>query len=1054
MRLKLHLFGPPTLIKEGPVIRPHSAKVLALLAYLVLESDRHHSREKLATLLWGESSDTRAKASLRQGLYSLRQTLGELADACLEVGEAAVSFHLHPDLWVDALEFRTLAALETADVDVLRRAAQLYQGALLEGFILPDSPAFEEWLFLRRDTLEQQALQTLHTLVEQLIRQGAPQEALLFAQRLVTLEPLHEGAYQQLMRIHAALGDRDGMRHQYRLCVDVLARELGAKPSDETKTLYRQLGVAKAIYPVVAPVAPVPQPGDQLLDLPFLGREHELATLQALLQQAMAGRGGLILISGESGIGKTRLIREFLHLNTAAPAGRVLPLRSLAGRCYESEARVPYAVWADALQPFTTAEWQPLLVNLPLTWRQQLARLLPALAPPVTESEEMAVAESRLQLLQGVVQCLAHLTRSGVLLLFFDDLQWADEASIELLHYVSRHLATSPLLLIATYRPEATADNPQLDQLLRRVSDAVAPSLLQLAPLNRETVDRLLTGVGTALPVEMAGRLYEHSEGNPFVLKETLRTLVESGNLQREPDDRLVPVKMETFPMPRRVQDLLRARITRLGEEQRRVLAAAAVIGRPFDIHLLRRVSGQPELPLLQHVNQLLARAFLRESGNALPQQSLDFQHEYFRRVIYEDLGTVQRRVLHRRMAEALLALHRSKPQAMTEEIGRHFEKASDERAVPYLARAAQRAEELFAYAHATELYGRALALQESCLADEPNRRFDLLLAREALLDRQGRRAEQSKDVEALLTVAEALGDTDRLAIVYKRQVGFFTYTGRYEEAQRVGERALALYRAAGDQAGEAQTFRELGFLHWSAGDYGTALAYGRQALQLHRYLGDTGAEATALHNVAEIYRELGSPRQALELYEQALNLHWARMDRRGQGLTLYSMAHALRELGDLQGALTDYQRALALCQASGDQLMLSRVHHTLAGLQWEMGLPDQALAHLQHALRISREIGYGPGIAHGLMALGQFHAQQGERHTARQHFEEAITWLRLTEDQVGLAETQARLEALEQGILAGMDRPTAAGWVKSHVALAEGKVYCEFESPMARHKL
>ena len=1053
MQLKLHLFGPPTLIKEGRVIRAHSAKVLALLAYLVLEADRHHSREKLATLLWGESPDTRARASLRQGLYSLRQTLSNVADACLEVGEGAVAFHLHPGLWVDALEFRTLAALDTADVDVLRRAVQLYQGALLEGLMLPDSPTFDEWLFLRRDTLEQQALKTLHTLVEQLIRQAAPREALLFAQRLVTLEPLHEGAYQHLMQIHAALGDRDGVRHQYRLCVNVLARELGVKPSAETQELYRQLRVDKGNHTVVVPVKPAPHPGDQLLELPFLGRERELAALQALLKQAMAGQGGLILVSGESGIGKTRLIREFLRLSTAAPAGQALPLRSLAGRCYESEARVPYAVWADALQPLTTPEWQPLLADLPRTWRQQLARLLPALAPLGTESEEMTIAESRLRLLQGVVQCLAHLTGSGALLLFFDDLQWADEASIELLHYVSRHLSTCPLLLIATYRPEATVDNPQLDQLLRRVSDAVAPLLLQLAPLDRDTVDRLLMGVGTALPADLAGRLYKDSEGNPFILKETLRTLVESGNLQREPDHRLVMVKMETFPMPRRVQDLLRARMARLSEEQRRVLAAASVIGRPFDVHLLRRVSGQPELSLLQHVDQLLARAFLRESGDVFPQQSLDFQHEYFRRVIYEDLGTVQHQVLHRRTAEALLALHRSKPQAVTEEVARHFEEAADERAVPYLVRAAQQAEELFAYAHATELYGRALALHRSCLADEPSGRFDLLLAREALLDRQGRRAEQAKDVEALLRVAEALGDTDRLAVVYKRQVGFFTYTGQYEDSQRVGERALALYRVAGDRAGEAQTLRELGFLHWSAGDYGTALAYGRQALQLHRYLGDTSAEATALHNVAEIYRELGSPRQALELYEQALNLHWARMDRRGQGLTLYSMAHALRELGDLQGALTDYQRALALCQASGDQLMLSRVHQTLASLQWEMGVPDQALAHLQHALSTSREIGYGPGIAYGLVALGYIQAQQGERQTARQHFEEAIAWLRLTEDQVGLIETQAMLDVLENGTLADIGQPTTMGWVKSHVALAEGKVYCEFESPMAQHQ-
>lgn len=419
MGLKLQLLGPPTLIKEDHVVRTHSAKVMALLAYLVLEADRQHSREKLATLLWGESSDTRARASLRQGLYSLRQTLSNVADACLQLEERAVAFHLHPDLWVDALEFRTLAVLDTADLDVLHRAAQLYQGTLLEGLMLPDSPTFEEWLFFRRDTLEQQAIQTLHKLVEQLIRRSVPQEALPFAQRLVTLEPLHERAYQHLMQIHAALGDRDGMRHQYRLCVDILARELGVKPSFETQTLYRQLRVAKTNHTVVVPVAQTPQPGGQLLEFPFLGRERELAALQTLLSQTMAGRGRVILVSGESGIGKSRLIREFLSFNTADPAGRVPPLRLLVGRCYESEARVPYAAWADALQSLTTAEWKPLLANLPPTWRQQLARLLPELAPSVTESVEMTVAESRLRLLQGVVQSLAHVTRSVILLLFF-----------------------------------------------------------------------------------------------------------------------------------------------------------------------------------------------------------------------------------------------------------------------------------------------------------------------------------------------------------------------------------------------------------------------------------------------------------------------------------------------------------------------------------------------------------------------------------------------------------------------------------------------------------
>jgi hypothetical protein len=131
---------------------------------------------------------------------------------------------------------------------------------------------------------------------------------------------------------------------------------------------------------------------------------------------------------------------------------------------------------------------------------------------------------------------------------------------------------------------------------------------------------------------------------------------------------------------------------------------------------------------------------------------------------------------------------------------------------------------------------------------------------------------------------------------------------------------------------------------------------------------------------------------------------------------------------------------------------MTSRVHHALAGLRREVGALDQALDHMRQALSISQEIGYGPGIAHGLIALSDIQTRRGEWDVAREHLQEAMTWLRLVEDQAGLAQAQTRLRALERGSPKAMDSPPAKGWVRSHVALAEGKVYCEFESPMARH--
>jgi tetratricopeptide (TPR) repeat protein len=861
------------------------------------------------------------------------------------------------------------------------------------------------------------------------------------------LDPLHEGAHRRLMRIYAALDDRDGVRRQYHLCADVLAGEMGIEPGAETQALYRQLTAAVPGPRVSPEPAIVPPSREQALVLPFWGRERELAALQARLDQAIAGQGGLILVSGEAGMGKTRLVAEFVRRSTGAAAP---PVRCLSGQCYELEVHAPYTVWGDALQPLCTPDWQPLLAGLAEVWRRQLARLVPELGPAADDIEGVTVAESRLRLLQGVVQSLKCLTHACPLLLWIDDLHWADEASLELLHYVSRHAGAYPLLIIGTYRPEVAADTPYLERHLSAAGHAPEPSALALTPLDQEAVGQMLMHVGMGWPADLPGRLYRHSSGIPFLLVETMYALVESGVLRREPDGRVVEVVAKSWPLPRRVQDLIHARLASLDEEQQRVLATAAIIGRPFELHLLRRVSGLPELRLLNLVGQLLGRAIFEEKADVLSGQVLDFRHDYFRRVIYAGLSVVQRQALHRRAARALLALHRTRPKAVAEEVAHHYEQAGDLLAVTYLVQAAQQAEELFAYNHATDLYSRALAVQCSGLAEDLAGRFDLLLAREVVLDRQGRRAEQGNDVAELVALAERLEDDHRLAVACVRQAGFLTYTGQYAEARQAGERALALYRQAYDRAGEAQALRELGFLHWSAGDYGTALAYVHEALTLHRRLGDVDGEATALHNLAEIQRGLGSPRQALAQYEAALNLHWARQDRRRQGLTLYGMAHALRQLGDLDQALARYQGALDHCQAAGDRLMTSRVHHALASLHWEAGAPDRALDHIQQALGISQEIGYGPGIAHGLIALSDIQARRGHGDVARRHLQEAITWLRLTEDQAGLTQVQVRLSALEKGAPQELDVSTMQGWVKTHVTLTEGKVYCEFESPMA----
>jgi tetratricopeptide (TPR) repeat protein len=794
-------------------------------------------------------------------------------------------------------------------------------------------------------------------------------------------------------------------------------------------------------------------PGPRIVEskasvLPFLGRERELAALNAYFDRTIAGEGRMVLVSGEVGIGKTRLVETFLDV---AARRSLQPLLILQGRCYAAESSAPYAMWADALQVFATDRGRPYLADLPQVWRMQLARLVPDLGVPARDMQGATAAESRLRLLQGVARTLAHAAGAGVLCLWFDDLHWADEASLAALHYVARHLVDQPVLIIGTSHPDAPDDAASLQALLAGIPHAAT---LTLSPLAPEAVDAMLRRLGYPDDTELARRLYRHSEGNPLFLTETVQTLIESGELDAGRAGRAVPADVETWPVPARIQRVIQDRTASLPDTARRVLAAGAVIGRPFGPVLVRRVSGMPEPDVIEAVDRALRRGFLDERSGHGPEASLGFHHSYIRRVIEGGLSAIQRQALHRRAGEALLALNQARPQAVIEEVAHHFEQAGDPRAVTYLVEAAEQAGALYAYGNATAYLTRALARLDPTQPEDRERRFDLLLERETLLDRQGRRAEQAQDVAALKELAEDLDDPARLARALVREAGLLSTTGDYDGARQAGKRALARYRTADDGAGEGQALRELGFTAWSAGDYGAALGYMRDALTLHRRLGNVEGEATAMHNLAEIHRSLGSPRQALGEYETALNLYWARQMRKRQALTLYGMANALREMDEREKALRRYRETLDHCEAVGDRLMASRVHHALANLHRDLAHPDAALDHMAQAVAISREIGYGPGIAHGLVTLSALEAQNGRPEAAAAHLAEARTWLSLTEAEDGAPRAGTEGAATFPQNAAAPDLPIRLGWVKSHVTLPEGKVYCAFESPVARDVL
>ena len=447
MRLSLTLLGDfQARLGPRPPLRLRARKTQALLAYLAVPPGQPHSRDKLAVLLWGDGSQSQARSRLRETLFVLRRTLAPADPPCLALTGETLALNVDA-VDVDVPAFERLA--RAGDADALARAVELYQGDFLAGFAFRGT-LFEEWLMAERERLRELALEALAKLLALQQRGGGDAEgALRTALRLIALDPLQEPVHRCLMRLYSELGRRGAALQQYQLCERVLRRELGVQPEEETKQLYREIlrrqsatrpGTSRSAPPgIVGPVV------SATTDAPLFGRGSEMGRLRAVLDEARRGRGRVVTIVGEAGVGKTRLVGEL------ATEVQTVGSRVLLARCHESEQILAFGPWLDVLktaQGLADGAW---LAALPLAVRRELGRLLPGLSP---EDSGSAPSPDYLMLFEGVGLLLERVAGRHATALILEDLHWADEMSVRLLAFIGRRLHAWPLLLTVTARAE------------------------------------------------------------------------------------------------------------------------------------------------------------------------------------------------------------------------------------------------------------------------------------------------------------------------------------------------------------------------------------------------------------------------------------------------------------------------------------------------------------------------------------------------------------------------------------------------------------------------
>ena len=727
--LRLYFLGTLDIrYDDQPLPKPPTLKSQSLLAYLILHRHRPQPRERLIGLFWGDRPERRARRSLSTALWHIRRCLP--AEGYLLADAQTVQFNPRSDFWLDVDELEKLVDWETGKlgdwetkVSALRAAVDLYRGDFLDGF-------YDDWVISERYRLETLFLDALARLMVGHEARGEHEAALATALRLLARDPLREDAHRVAMRAYCQLGQRHAALEQYRRCREVMLEELGAGPMVETTELYRTIlegrfAVERApeVVPVEVPaVAPSAPPGRSPLDVialtKLVGREQELAFLHDCWQGAQAAHGRLVLISGEAGVGKTRLVEEF------ANRLRWQGVRVLWGRCYEFERALPYQPLAEALRTLLPALTPAELADFPPGSVVEVARLVPEVLEQCPELEVPTAPGSkqeRARLFEGVARFLARLSSHGALLIVLEDLQWASESTLGLVHYLARHLAGRPILMVGTFRPEALGLEHPLLALRRRLTREGLTRPLHLSRLSPEAVEAMvveMSGAGKAV-VPLAKRLYQETEGNPFFLVEIIKALFEMGVVQLQEGmwrGDFARISEGEIPLPASVTEAIQARVHRLNEEAQEAVRWAAVLGREFDFELLNAVWGRSEEATLEALDDLLRHRLIDEGTGPLG-RDYAFTHYKIQEVVYAGMPRRRRQHAHARAGTAMERLRGPEVKALAGELAFHFEqgrrldKALTEKAIHYLLQAGDRARRLYAHGDAIDYYQRALVL-------------------------------------------------------------------------------------------------------------------------------------------------------------------------------------------------------------------------------------------------------------------------------------------------------------------------------------------------------
>jgi class 3 adenylate cyclase len=687
----------------------------------------------------------------------------------------------------------------------------------------------------------------------------------------------------------------------------------------------------------------------------FVAREKELAQLRALVEEALAGRGRVLLVAGEAGIGKTRLVQE---LGTYA---QLRGMQVLWGRCHPGGGAPAYWPWAQMLRSYVPTRTPEELLGEMGAGAADIAQVISVVRerlPEIPPPPPLEPDHQRFRLFDSFTSFFRTAATCRPLMLVLDDLHWADAASLLLLQFLAREIAGSHLLIAGSYREEEVQHGRPLSQTLAELARVPSMQRIALSGLCEADVAEFIARTSGRQPsAALAAPIWRQTDGNPFFVGEVVRWLVTQGQLENVGTGVGVPPS---------VRDVIGQRLARLSGECHRLLMLAAVIGRDFDVRLLQQLAAAPVdvSTVTDPLNEAVAARVAEEVAEAPGRYR--FVHALIREVLYTALPAIRRQQLHEQIGIALEILHTKRIEPHLGELAYHFGEAATlgntSKAIAYARRAAERALMQFAHEDAATYYEHALHLFDLQGDADEHERGEMLLALALARFHAGQLVESQAAFLQAGDVVRRVGDSDLFARVALGEEGGRPMAGQLEDkvfGPLLEEASIAL--GSDDSPLRARVLAQLAMWLLRPEARQRAKTMSRESVAIARRLGDPNTLARALQSASVVLYEPTNLEERLSLTAESVSL----TERIGDHF-LTANARLLRvwpllELGDIPSLDKEIEACIRLAEEFRDPMKLVQVG-TLCAMRAELvGRFDEAEAHARRTLALAQRIQGGP---------------------------------------------------------------------------------------------